>query len=50
MSNILSSLVVTSALLLAAIGFGLWAAATTTDRATAHHFEWREGSKLELPR
>jgi hypothetical protein len=50
MGNTLSLLVVTSALLLGATGFGLWATATMTDRATAHHFEWREGSKLDLPR
>lgn len=41
--NVLSLLVVTSALLLAPIGFGLWAAATTTDHASAQHFEMAGG-------
>ena len=51
MGNIFSSLIVTFALLLAATGFGLWAASeTTTDRTTAHHFALRMSSQIELPR
>jgi hypothetical protein len=50
MGNIFSSLVVTFALLLAATGIGVWAAATTTDNARPYHFELQVGSQLELPR
>jgi F0F1-type ATP synthase membrane subunit c/vacuolar-type H+-ATPase subunit K len=46
MANILSLLVVTFALLLSAIGIGLWAAATTTDNARPRQMS----SQLELPR
>jgi hypothetical protein len=50
MGNILRLLVVTFALLMAASAFGLWAAARTSDRLTAHQFELQEGSALLLPR
>jgi hypothetical protein len=50
MGNNLRLLVVTFALLMAATAFGLWAAARTTDRATAHRFELNGGSTLLLPR
>jgi hypothetical protein len=43
-------IIVTSALFFAASGFGLWAAATTTDRTTADHFPVQMNSQLELPR
>jgi hypothetical protein len=48
MGNILSSLIVASALFFAATGIGIWAAATTTDHATVHHFDLRMGSQSEL--
>jgi hypothetical protein len=50
MANIFSVVVVTFALLVAATGIGLWAAAPAPDRATASYLELRLGSQLELPR
>ena len=50
MVNSLGLLVFTLALLIAATAFGLWAAARTTDHATAHRFELQESRMLVLPR
>jgi hypothetical protein len=50
MGNSLRLLVVPFALLIAATAFGLWAAARTTDHATAHRFELQESRMLVLPR